>query len=109
MSFRRAWSGWICWTLWKPELALQYIISDSTQAAIEHVLGFLSHLEVFEIDALLIGVSIPTKDVDAFGEDLIAEAIANFKHYDLFRGTWSEPPPQGHTQRKHIWFWTPKR
>lgn len=46
-------------------------------------------VEVFEIDANNVGISIPTFLFDSVGEETIRTALGRARVYDLYAGVWS--------------------
>jgi hypothetical protein len=46
--------------------------------------------EVFYIDRDHVGISVPTRLLDAVGEDAIRAALRHIPVYDLYAGVWNK-------------------
>lgn len=72
-------------------MAFQFIIDTDQQHAVEDLLHDLwEEIEVFEVDEKRTGVSIPTKILDREGEEKVHEMVGTIRHYDMWKGKWSE-------------------
>ena len=71
-------------------MAIQIIIqkekSNSAELALREI---WEEIELFELNEMHTGISIPTKSVDRIGEVNLKEKLANVHHYDLWEGKWN--------------------
>lgn len=73
-------------------MGIQVVIKADTAKAIELVLGDVAHqCEIFPIEGNYFGLSIPTKIVQALGEDGAKAKLALLEHFDLWEGVWRRP------------------
>lgn len=65
----------------------QIIIEDADAALVSRTLdGAGLGAEVFTLRDGRVGVSIPTKHIDAVGEDVVAQVLGAFTYIDLWSG-----------------------
>lgn len=70
-------------------MALQFIIEVQDSPEVSVALGTVAEsVELFPLANGLSGISVPTKVVDAIGEDQIRKHLSRFKMYDLYDGEW---------------------
>lgn len=71
-------------------MSLQFIIKISYNFEdLEKNFFTLSEcVEIFPIEKEHFGISIPTKVVDEYGEDIILNFMMTYDHYDLWSGLW---------------------
>ncbi len=68
-------------------MALQFIVSGVGEPIVREKLHAIDkHIEVFLIDDLGVGISVPAKVIDQIGEEQIRGALASFGYYDLWSG-----------------------
>ncbi|MCE9548687.1 MAG: hypothetical protein K8T25_24685 [Planctomycetia bacterium] len=73
-------------------MGFQVVVKADSQSAVETLLGDLaSQCEIFPVEEGLIGVSIPTKILDAYGEGTINEKLKVRPFFDLWAGKWEHP------------------
>lgn len=73
-------------------MGLQVIVKSDVIKSLEGSLkNIASQCEIFPIDSGYVGISIPTKVVDAYGEKNIEEALSALEHFDLWAGSWKKP------------------
>ena len=70
-------------------MGMQFVVHTTSADSVCAALGSIAdEVEIFPITISTIGVSIPTKVLDAVGEKAILGRIASFEHFDLWSGTW---------------------
>lgn len=73
-------------------MSLQLVILSGDLADIETALGaILSECEVFPMRAARFGLSIPTKVLDALGEETVLRTLSSLEYFDLWAGRWNKP------------------
>ncbi len=72
-------------------MALHFILEEVSYSAASAIFSAIDeYIEVFEINTNQVGISIPTKVLDYRGEENMQKILAQFQHYDLWQGKWSE-------------------
>lgn len=70
-------------------MGIQVIVKAKSASEIETALGNIApECEVFPIDTTDWGLSIPTKIIDAVGEQNVQAALDKLNHFDLWAGKW---------------------
>ncbi len=73
-------------------MGLQLILLTQDKSVLDGVVGdAAAECEVFPIDDQLLGVSIPSRLVDAIGEATIRDRLTRWTHFDLWEGSWRRP------------------
>ena len=68
-------------------MPLQFIVHKVEGKIVQQVLHAIDpHIEVFTIDGLGIGISVPSKVIDRVGDEKILSALDKFDYYDLWSG-----------------------
>jgi hypothetical protein len=72
-------------------MGLQLLVQADGVASILQALGAVGeHSEFFRVEGALWGISVPTKVLDAIGEEKIRQRLAlKLNVYDLYAGHWS--------------------
>lgn len=72
-------------------MSLQLVIRCGELAEIEAALGTIFfECEVFPMGAARFGVSIPTKVLDAIGEEVVLCELSGLEYFDLCAGRWNK-------------------
>jgi hypothetical protein len=70
-------------------MALQVIIVNQSLEAVTRQLGNIApQCEIFPISSRHVGVSVPSKVLEAIGEDRVRESLMRMNYYDLYKGQW---------------------
>lgn len=73
-------------------MGIQVIVRPDTAKVLESSLkDIVLQCEIFPIDNGYIGISIPTKVLDAYGEKDIEKVLSTLEHFDLWAGSWKKP------------------
>lgn len=73
-------------------MSLQLVILSGDLADIETALGtILFECEVFPMGAARFGLSIPTKVLDAMGQEALLRKLSSLEYFDLWAGRWNKP------------------
>lgn len=73
-------------------MGIQIVVVAKDVEQIHATLGpAAQEAEVFPIAASTFGLSIPTKVIDAVGEQVLLDKIAAFEYFDLWAGVWRRP------------------
>lgn len=73
-------------------MSLQIVVLADSVALIESALGALFlQSEVFSIGPGKFGLVVPTKVLDATGEEALLRMLQSFEYFDLWAGRWSRP------------------
>lgn len=73
-------------------MGMQVLVRATNVSAVEKALGDLSdQAEVFPVSEGLVGLSVPTRVLDTFGEERVRGLIARLPVYDLWAGEWRQP------------------
>ncbi len=71
-------------------MGMQLVIRAENAESVREALGDVaSRCEVFPLLDGHFGISVPTKVVDAMGEQLLHKRIASLKRFDLWSGNWN--------------------
>jgi hypothetical protein len=71
-------------------MALQVIIVDQPLEAVSRQLGNIApQCEIFPISSRHVGVSVPSKVLEAIGEDGVRESLTRMNYFDLHKGQWA--------------------
>jgi hypothetical protein len=71
-------------------MSLQLVARSGSLRDVEDQLALVcGGAEVFAIDRDHVGISVPTRLLDAVGEDTVRAALRHVLIYDLYAGIWS--------------------
>ena len=86
-------------------MGMQFLLRAPSVEAVTHSLGDLANsCEVFSVSPDLVGVSVPAKTVDGFGEELVLARVRTLPAYELWSGEWHQPPdPPSAKPRWKFW------
>lgn len=74
-------------------MPLQFIVTDVSVEELETRFHEVANeIEIFDISDCQVGLSISTKTVDTYTEEIFRQILTPYKHYDLWQGNWTEPP-----------------
>ncbi|MFT4100912.1 MAG: hypothetical protein QM674_07715 [Burkholderiaceae bacterium] len=73
-------------------MGLQLIVRCQDERQLSASLGDIAaSCECFAVDRELLGLSIPTKVIDAIGEERIRDSLSTYEVYELWSGNWRSP------------------
>lgn len=76
-------------------MGIQLVVDTVRTPDWEHALGSLAcHCEAFPICEGKLGLSIPTKAIEEFGELRVTKMLEVLCYFDLWEGMWMESKPR---------------
>ncbi|MFT3802664.1 MAG: hypothetical protein QM766_15775 [Burkholderiaceae bacterium] len=73
-------------------MGLQLIVRCQDERQLSASLGDIAaSCECFPVDRELFGLSVPTKVIDAIGEERIRDSLSAYDVYELWSGNWRSP------------------